>query len=258
MGHEIPGGLDSMDDEQRFYLEDSSYSQKDRSVPFFDFHLHTNWTDGSNTVKEMYQQSVAVGLQAILYSEHGRKTSEDWFFTYVDEVRNLPSGPCVPFVGLESKIEDFGGSLDATEDMVSACDLVMGSVHRFPGEEGQIRGFGEIDPSEAVETEFHLSMAALENPALDILGHPFGMSYRRFGVEPDEEKVLTVIEQAAKNNKAIEINSRYHPAPWLWIRWCLEAGAMISLGSNAHELASVGQIIRILKGEEESWNRSES
>ena len=68
MGHEIPGGLDSMDDEQRFYLEDSSYSQKDRSVPFFDFHLHTNWTDGSNTVKEMYQQSVAVGLQAILYS----------------------------------------------------------------------------------------------------------------------------------------------------------------------------------------------
>ena len=247
-----------MNNEHRFFLENSYYSQKDFSLPCFDFHLHTSWTDGKNTVDEMYEQSVSVGLEAILYSEHGRKTSEDWFFSFVEEVRSLPSQPCLPFVGLETKVEDFEGTLDATDSMVSACDLVMGSVHRFPGEEGRVRGFGEVDPKEAVETEFRLSMAALENPDLDILGHPFGMSYRRFAMWPDEERVRRVIRKASKNSKAIEINCRYHPDPWLWIEWCLDEGAMISLGSNAHDLGTVGQIIRVLKGEEASWNPSES
>ncbi len=247
-----------MNSQHRVYLQDSCYSEEIGSSPAFDFHLHTSWTDGANTVKEMYQQSVSVGLEAILYSEHGRKSSEDWFFDYVDEVKSLPSDPCVPFVGLETKVEDWDGTLDATNEMLSVCDLVMGSVHRFPGEKGQIRGFGEVDPTEAIEAEYLLSMAALENPDLDILGHPFGMSHRRFDVQPDEERVRQVINQASRNGKAIEINSRYHPNPWLWIKWCLEDGAMISLGSNAHDLTSVGQIVRVLKGEEAPWNPSKS
>ncbi|SVD05488.1 uncharacterized protein METZ01_LOCUS358342, partial [marine metagenome] len=44
-----------MNNEHRFFLENSYYSQKDFSIPCFDFHLHTSWTDGKNTVDEMYE-----------------------------------------------------------------------------------------------------------------------------------------------------------------------------------------------------------
>ena len=33
-----------------------------------DFHIHTSWTDGKNTVKEMYNSSLKKGIKAILFS----------------------------------------------------------------------------------------------------------------------------------------------------------------------------------------------
>ena len=84
--------------------------------------------------------------------------------------------------------------------------------------------------------------AVLENPAVHILGHPFGVSMSRFGAKPSEDHYKTIITKAAQTGVAFEINSYYHPDPWLLIRWCREAGARISLGSNAHHVDDVGLI----------------
>jgi len=227
------------------------------SVPRFDFHLHSTWVDGKDTTSSMHSAAVERGLRCVLFSEHARKTSGDWFGRFADEIRALPSESCRALVGVETKVEDFSGALDTTEAIVSKCDLVMASVHRFPGEKGVVRGFADVDPDEAVETEFKLAMAVLDNPWVDILGHPFGMSYRRFSRRPDEARFRKLIEKAALKGVAVEINGHYHPDPWTLIGWCREAGARVSLGSNAHETASVGQVIRILEGSEPSWNPSE-
>ncbi|MCH7780009.1 MAG: hypothetical protein IH848_04120, partial [Acidobacteria bacterium] len=40
----------------------------------------------------------------------------------------------------------------------------------------------------------------------------------------------------------------YHPEPWRLVAWCREAGAVVSLGSNAHRTAEVGDIVRALEG----------
>lgn len=220
------------------------------SPPLFDFHLHTTWTDGENTVAEMYEQAVQCGLRWILFSEHARATSEDWFHRYAAEVRALPASPCEALVGVESKINDFDGLLDCAPGIISACDLVMASVHRFPGERGQLqKGLGTLTADEAIETELRLALAALDNPDVDILGHPFGMCYRRFFVEPPPEKMRQIIEKAARCGVAFEVNSRYHPDPWQLIEWCRAAGATISVGSNAHNVGEVGQIMTMLRGQ---------
>ena len=41
-------------------------------------------------------------------------------------------------VGTEVKIKDFDGNLDINKSIRKKCDLVMASVHRFPGEKGNI------------------------------------------------------------------------------------------------------------------------
>ena len=51
----------------------------------------------------------------------------------------------------------------------------------------------------------------------------------------------------------MEINAHYHSDPWLLIGWCREAGATVSLGSNAHSIDEVGRVTRILDGREEPW-----
>lgn len=223
-----------------------------QDVPPFDFHLHTSWTDGSADVRTMHAAASQAGLRAVLFSEHARKTSGDWFGRFADEVRSLKGGASA-YVGVETKVEDFDGSLDVTEAIVSACDLVMASVHRFPGEKGVVRGFEDVQKSEAVDTEFRLALGILKNPRVDILAHPFGMCYRRFGVVPPDDLMRELIRAAAGSTAAFEINPHYHPDPWRLVTWCRQAGAKVSLGSNAHAPAEAGRVTRVLSQQEAPW-----
>ena len=217
------------------------------NIPLIDFHIHTNWTDGKNTSLEMYNKAIHEGLESILFSEHVRKSSSNWFFKFVKEIRNLPPSSCLALVGIETKVDDFMGNLDSTDEIIEISDLVLASVHRFPGEKGIIKDTRGISPNDAVKIESDLSLAVLENKNVDILGHPFGMSYRRFKIEPSEEQFKQIIKKASKAGIAIEVNSFYHPNPWNLIHLCEEEGAYISLGSNAHDVSNVGNIIKILK-----------
>jgi putative hydrolase len=223
------------------------------NVPRGDFHIHTTWTDGAEDAATMHAAAVAAGLEVVLFSEHGRKSSGDWFPRFAAEIRELPQQPCRALVGLETKVLDMSGEVDTTDPILACCDLVMASVHRFPGEEGIVHSTRSHTPEEALEIEFQLALAVLDNPHVDILGHPFGMCYRRFHIAPPEEKLLQLIAKAAKTGVAIEINSHYHPDPWRMVEWCQQAGAPISLGSNAHAAAEVGRVRRILEGREPAW-----
>jgi len=115
-----------------------------QNIPRVDMHLHTSWTDGLNTVREMYDQALREGLAMVLFSEHARKNSGDWFERFVGEVRALPQGTCRVLVGVETKVADYDGSLDCHDQILKSCDLVMASVHRFPGEKGVVQGFDEV------------------------------------------------------------------------------------------------------------------
>lgn len=222
--------------------EDISNNQFD-----FDFHLHTTWTDGANSSLEMHNSALENKLKNILFSEHARMKSEDWFPKFAEEIKALPTDECRSFVGCEVKVLDFDGNIDATKKIIDSCDLVMASVHRFPGEKGNVKDFRDTDPSKAIEIEFELSMAVLENPDVDILGHPFGMSYRRFSQNPSDDLIREVIKKCAITDVAFELNSRYHDRINEFFQWCKELGAPISLGSNAHNISEVGEIKRKLK-----------
>jgi putative hydrolase len=211
-------------------------------IPMFDYHMHTSWTDGQNTSVEMYERASRIGLKSILFSEHARKSSEDWFHRFANEIRGLPKSPCEALVGVEAKVIDFDGNIDSSKKIINDCDLVMASVHRFPGETNMQKMVSEIDKFEAIEIELELSLKVLENDTVDILGHPFGMSIRRFGQTPPIESFIRIIKKASETGVAFEINSHYHNNFWELIELCMYFGTTISLGSNAHNVDSVGHI----------------
>lgn len=220
------------------------------AMPMIDAHLHTSWTDGNSSVQEIYDKAVSVGLDAILFSEHSRKTSVDWFPAFVAEVRSLPTTPCRAFVGTECKVEAMDGSIDTDPAISCACDYIMASVHRFPDGNGGGIPFDYVDTAKAVELEFQLSWAVLANPAVDILGHVFGMCFRRFKVKPPDDLIQSLIGRAARYGVAIEINSHYHENPWQLFEWCRELGARVTFGSNAHSLEEVGRISTLMSREQ--------
>lgn len=217
-----------------------------KNLPRIDSHLHTSWTDGEASVNEVYKAALENKLSTILYSEHSRKTSTDWFPSFAEEVRALPSFPCKAYVGTEVKVESHDGDIDTLPDISDLCDFLMASVHRFIDTNGRTLQFDETDPNEVVDLEFRLAWAVLANPQVDILGHMFGMSYRRFKITPTDDKICQLIARAAKFGVAVEVNSYYHPNPYQMIKWCQDYDALITFGSNAHTLESVGEIVRLL------------
>ena len=219
-----------------------------RALPRIDAHLHTRWTDGKPTVNEAYAAAVAAGLDAMLFTEHSRKTSTDWFPQFAAEVRSLPTAPCHAFVGTEVKVQYLDGTIDTTPAISDECDLITASVHRFPNEAGEGIPFPQVDPAEAVEREFALSWAALGNPLVDVLGHMFGMSLRRFNVAPTDEQIRALIRRAAETGVAIEVNAKYHTNPRQMIEWCQEFDATITFGSDAHAIDEIGRITRVMEG----------
>jgi putative hydrolase len=216
-------------------------------LPQIDSHVHTSWTDGEAGVKEVYEAAVKKKLTTVLFSEHSRKTSGDWFPLFADEVRALPSLPCKAYVGTEVKVESQNGDIDTVPAISGLCDFVMASVHRFVDSNGRTMQFDDTDPDEAVDLEFQLSWAVLENPRVDILGHMFGMSFKRFNVVPPDDKICKLISRAAELGVTIEVNSYYHPNSRKIMQWCSDYNANVTFGSNAHTLESVGSIMKHLE-----------
>jgi histidinol phosphatase-like PHP family hydrolase len=210
--------------------------------------MHTTWTDGTASVTEMHRAAIDSGLTTVMFSEHARATSGDWFSKFADEVRALPVDRCKALVGAEVKVLNYQGELDICDEVRKECALVMASVHRFPGETSIYKGSDAgYTQEQAISIEFDLARAALRAGNFDILGHPFGMAYRRFGFSPPDSLIRELIRECAKAEIAFEVNARYHSDPKLFIAWCREEGAPISLGSNAHTPEGVGDLQRIFK-----------
>lgn len=217
------------------------------SPPRIDCHLHTSWTDGESSVEDIHREAINQGLEQILFSEHSRVSSVDWFSQFAQEVRCLSSSRCKAFVGTEVKINSRDGEIDTCDEIASQCDYVMASVHRMVDDKNRTLGFNEITPEQAVEIEFALSWEALTNPRVDILGHMFGMSYRRFNTKPSDEQIESLVQRAAENRVAVEINSYYHDEKVELFNYCCKHDALVSFGSNAHTTDSVGEIVRQLE-----------
>ena len=217
------------------------------NLPMQDTHMHTKYTDGRDSVAEMHATAVDAHLDVIVFSEHVRRSSVDWFHDFAAEVRAMPSDRCRALVGVEARIESFDGSLDLADEIASACDAVVASVHRFPDKGGNRVDFKDVEPETALKWEYELSMAALENPSTMILGHPFGMSLQRYRVVPPDDMVRDVIAQAGRHGKAFELSGVYHPNLWHYVTMCCEAGTRVVLGSDAHSTGEVGLIQRRLK-----------
>ena len=143
---------------------------------------------------------------------------------------------------------NFDGELDINSEIQNRSDFVMSSVHRFPGEKSDIKKLSKIySNEEVIKIEYNLTMSAIENPRSLIIGHPFGMSIKRFGIIPDKRFFIDIIKKCKKFDKVFEINSRYHPNLDFLVKTCLKHDVLLSLGSNAHNVEQVGHITKLMK-----------
>ena len=163
-----------------------------------DLHVHTKWSDGSRSIKEMAEKGMQLGLKYIAICDHSkslgiaRGLDEKRMREQMDEIDELNEklDGLTILKGTECDIKA-DGSLDLPGSVLKDLDYVVGSVHSgFKSSESQM--------TERVIT-------ALHNDYISTLGHPTGrLIQRRQAYALNLEKVF---EAAAAQRVMMEIDS---------------------------------------------------
>lgn len=198
-------------------------------------HEHTTWSDGRASVREMAEAALARGYRYLAVTDHSRVLtvanglSRERLLAQIDEIDALnahfvPRGLTL-LSGLEADILA-DGSLDMDDDVLARLDIVVGSVHlRFKEDADQMT---------------RRMVAAIENPRLDIVGHPTGRLLGRREAYPVD--VDAVIAAAARCGKALEINAAPERMDLCdaYVRRAKAAGVVLSVNADAHSVAGLG------------------
>jgi putative hydrolase len=201
-----------------------------------DCHVHSNWSDGGASIREMAEAAIDFGHEYIVLTDHSpslriaRGLSPERLREELAVVAELNEelAPFCILTGIEVDILT-DGSLDQEDELLSQLDVVVASVHSL------------LRMERAPMTERML--AAIANPHLDVLGHCTGRMRTRRRDRPESEfDADAVFTACARYGKAVEINSlpaRRDP-PRRLMRQALEAGCMFSLDSDAHAPGQIG------------------
>lgn len=163
-----------------------------------DLHIHTDWSDGLNTIWQVVERAREKGYQYIAVTDHSRSLkiakglSLDRLKEQHREIRSLNErlGDFHVFTGIEVDILPQGG-LDCPEEILKETDVVIASVHTAFKQDR--------------ETMTARIISAVEDRNVDIIGHLTGrLIGRREAYAVDVERVL---EAAADCSTIMEINS---------------------------------------------------
>ncbi|HEY7268846.1 MAG TPA: PHP domain-containing protein [Dehalococcoidia bacterium] len=194
-----------------------------------DCHVHSDWSDGGSPIAEMAETARSLGHEYIVLTDHSPRLtianglSPERLRQQLEVVADL-NAKMAPFrilTGIEIDIlED--GALDQEEELLSAVDVVVASVHSKLRMEG------------AAMTQ--RMIAAIANPHMDILGHCTGRIIVGRGRPESSFDAELVFAACAHFDKAVEINSRPErlDPPDNLLKLASELDCRFSIDSDAH------------------------
>jgi DNA polymerase (family 10) len=199
-----------------------------------DTHVHSDWTDGVDTIETMARAARAIGRDWIVLTDHSpslgvaRGLPPERVVEQRAEIGRL-NRELAPFRilhGTEMEIRA-DGALDYDDALLARYDVVIASIHTGRGQ--------------STEQLTRRALAAIENPHVDVLAHPSGRIVgRRDPLPLDWPRVFAA---AASSGTILEING----SPRLDLsdtlaRAAAAAGARLTVASDAHRTEELGQL----------------
>ncbi len=194
-----------------------------------DFHIHSLWSDGSDTIDTIAENAKKIGYEYIGITDHSqslkiaRGLSEDRVNKKIDEINRINKrySDFQVFCGTECDIKP-DGSLDYSNSILKKFDFVCIGIHtNFK--------MKKEDMTKRI-------IRGMENENVDFLAHPTGrLIGRRDPFEIDVEKV---IDAAVKTNTRLEINSfpdRLDLSD-IYVKYAKEKGVRFVIGSDSHNI----------------------
>ncbi len=197
-----------------------------------DLHVHTTATDGKDDLDTMLRAARDAGLEYVAITDHSRALA---MANGLDERRALAHAAAVREAGARIGIRALAGiecdilpdgRLDLADDCLAQLDLVVASVH------------SALTQAPAEMTDRLLR--ALQNPWVDVLGHPTGRLLLRR--QPESFDLERVVEACARHGVAMEINCQVDRLDLgdVQARLARDRGAALVISTDAHSARALG------------------
>ncbi len=194
-----------------------------------DLHMHTVWSDGKFSVREMAEAAQARGREYICITDHSKGAtianglSVERLMEQHEEVRQVDAEmrPFRVFHGTEMEIRA-DGTLDFPDELLEKLDFVIASLH-----------IGLRQPREQVTARI---LNAINNPHVDLIGHPRGQLVLER--DPADLDMDSVFDAAKTSGIALEINANPHRLDLeaQYARRAVEMGIPLCIDTDAHRI----------------------
>ncbi len=189
----------------------------------------------ASDIRTMAQAARAAGLEYIAITDHSQSLAmangldERRALAHAERIRAIDAErPGVRLLaGIECDIRS-DGSLDLADDCLAALDLVIVSVHS---------GFNQ-DREQMTDR----ILRAIENPYVDIVGHPTGRRILKRAPYPVD--IDAVVDAAARHGVALEINCQVERLDLndVHAKLARDRGVPLVISSDAHSRKAFGRL----------------
>jgi DNA polymerase (family X) len=203
-----------------------------------DLHMHTTYSDGSDSLREMVMACYRLGYEYIAITDHSegaaaaRTLTRDRIAPQREEIERMRDDvPGMTILhGTEVDILP-DGTLDFSDAILEQFDIVLASLHESAGHDGQ--------------RLTQRCIGALRHPLVNVLTHPMNrLVGRRGGYDLDYEAVYAA---AVETGTALEVDGApgHLDLDGEHARAAMAAGVTLTIDSDCHRSAALDRQMRL-------------
>jgi len=195
-----------------------------------DLQMHTTESDGRHSIEQMAQAARKMGYEYVAITDHSKAVTvangmdEARTREHARRIRAAKVGGIRILAGIEVDILK-DGRLDLADEVLAELDIVVASIHSFMN----------MERAEITER----MLAAIENPYVQIIGHPTGrILLRRDAMAYDMESIL---DAARRRGVVVECNAAPDRLDLkdAYLRMAKERGVRVVISTDAHSIKNL-------------------
>ena len=216
-----------------------------------DLHMHTTWSDGAHSLKEMIDACRSRSYEYMVITDHSH---------YLKVANGLSPGRLLEqnmeIHELNKTYEDIeilsgtemdilpDGTLDFDDELLKKLDFVIASIHS---------SFQQ--PQEQIMERI---LTAMKNPYVHMIAHPTGRIVgQRNGYDPDVEQLL---DWASEYGKIVELNASPYRLDLAveFLGMAQEKGVPVAINTDAHAIEQLEVMAIGVRHAQKAWLKKEN
>ena len=167
-----------------------------------EWHIHTNYTDGENSIFEYCEIAIKKNIPLLAFTEHVRYNLSYDFEAFLRDIEKAKQlyPDLIILSGCEAKVLP-GGKLDCKREVLAKCDYKLFSFHSFPKD---------------LKLYFNSLKKVLLNYPINTWAHPSNF-LNKTGMSLKKKELIEVFKLMKDFNILLEINYKYNLPQEEWI-----------------------------------------